>query len=129
MLPQSQTQRGTRYTPHLTRFYATLGPSLLTPFIQEYLESVKVKCKPLPAAVEDRGREIYKIRIGGYDLRKQMFKGWVEVEKFSRNGIEGSYCLMRRDEVNIRLTCPLGPILTAVFNREILFRGDSSGRD
>ncbi|KAF5357572.1 hypothetical protein D9757_013018 [Collybiopsis confluens] len=41
----SQTQAGARYTPHLTRFYASLGPALLMPMIKETLELMGVKCK------------------------------------------------------------------------------------
>jgi serine/threonine-protein kinase Chk1 len=47
-----------------------------------------------------RGLDLYKLRIGGWDKRKQMFKGWVDVEPFSRYGMEGSFCVMRRDEGN-----------------------------
>ncbi|KDR70014.1 hypothetical protein GALMADRAFT_76739 [Galerina marginata CBS 339.88] len=107
----SQTQSGSRYTPHLTRFYASLGPSLLIMLIQEYLESPDTRCKtklaPKPV-VNERGVEVWKLRIGGWDLRKQMFKGWVEVERFvyrptghmGDEEIEGSFCVMRRDEGN-----------------------------
>jgi len=64
----------------LTRFYASLAPPLLTPLIQEFLEN-------------------YKLRIGGKDARKEKFKGWVEVENFTWNGVQGSLCLMKKDEV------------------------------
>ncbi|PPQ83836.1 hypothetical protein CVT25_000895 [Psilocybe cyanescens] len=99
----SQTQAGARYTPHLTRFYSSLGPSLLVKLIQEFLEHPDVKCKTklgsLPS-INERGVEVYKMRIGGWDARKQVFKGWVDVEKFSYRGAEGSFCVMRRDEGN-----------------------------
>ncbi len=98
---QSQTQTGARYTPYLTRFYAALGPGLLTGLIQEALEAMKVKTKPLPpSATNDGGSELHRIRIGGYDRRRQLFKGWVEVERFTYRGAEGSFCVMRRDEGN-----------------------------
>jgi len=32
-------------TPHLTRFYASLAPSLLMALIKEFLEGLGVKCK------------------------------------------------------------------------------------
>ncbi|KAH9487412.1 Serine/threonine-protein kinase CHK1 [Psilocybe cubensis] len=97
----SQTQHGSRYTPNLTRFYSSLGPSLLIALIKEYLEQpdVGVKCKlGAEPIVNERGIEVYRMRIGGWDARKQMFKGWVDVEKFAYRGEEGAFCLMRRDE-------------------------------
>ena len=96
---QSQTQSGNRYTPHLTRFYAALGPSLLMSLIKESLESLHVKCKLAPS-INDRGIETLRLRVGGYDLRKEMFKGWVEVERFVYRTSEGSFCVMKRDEVS-----------------------------
>ncbi|KIM47281.1 hypothetical protein M413DRAFT_23502 [Hebeloma cylindrosporum] len=96
----SQTQSGARYTPHLTRFYTSLGPSLIITLIKEALENEKVKCKDAPVIKNDRGVELHKLRIGGWDMRKQMFKGWVDVEPFSYRGVEGSFCVMRRDEGN-----------------------------
>lgn len=96
---QSQTQSGTRYTPHLTRFYASLSPSLLISLIKEYLESQNVQCRSLPPTDNERGIEVYKLRVGGWDLRRERFKGWVEVEKFTWNAVDGSFCLMRKDEV------------------------------
>ncbi|KAF9445891.1 CAMK/CAMKL/CHK1 protein kinase [Macrolepiota fuliginosa MF-IS2] len=94
----SQTQSGSRYTPHLTRFYASLGPSLLFNIIHETLVSLNVQCKVAPV----RDNEPHKLRIGGHDKRRMAFKGWVYVEKFvyrDRN-IEGSFVLMTRDEGN-----------------------------
>jgi len=94
---QSQTQSGSRYTPHLTRFYASLSPSLLAPLIQESLESFHVKCK---AASPDGSNEVrYRLRVGGYDRRRVVFKGWVDIEPFSSHGHQGSFCVMRRDVV------------------------------
>jgi serine/threonine-protein kinase Chk1 len=95
---KSQTQSGNRYTPHLTRFYAALGPALLMPLIQESLEAINVRCKGAPIR-EDQGPQVLRLRIGGYDRRKVMFKGWVEVERFSYRGSEGSFCVMQRDVV------------------------------
>ncbi|KAF8959862.1 kinase-like domain-containing protein [Flammula alnicola] len=96
----SQTQSGSRYTPHLTRFYASLGPSLIMSFIKESLEKMGIQCKMLPVVPNDRGAEVHKLRVGGWDRRKQVFKGWVDVERFSYRGAEGSFCVMRRDEGN-----------------------------
>ncbi|KAF9482952.1 CAMK CAMKL CHK1 protein kinase [Pholiota conissans] len=97
----SQTQSGARYTPHLTRFYASLGPALLMGLIHEALEALSVKCKIAPAVKEGPGgSQRHRLRIGGWDKRRQMFKGWVEVERFTYRGAEGSFCVMRRDEGN-----------------------------
>ncbi|KAF8060725.1 kinase-like domain-containing protein [Lyophyllum atratum] len=92
----SQTQSGSRYTPHLTRFYASLGHTLLMPLIQESLEALNVRCKAAPPVEGPDGP--LRLRIGGYDARKMMFKGWVDVEKFTYRGSVGSYCIMQRDE-------------------------------
>lgn len=43
----------------------------------------------------------YRLRIGGFDKRKVMFKGWVEVEPFEYRGSDGSFCVMQRDEVRV----------------------------
>ncbi|KAF4622994.1 hypothetical protein D9613_001342 [Agrocybe pediades] len=97
----SQTQSGARYTPHLTRFYAAIGPSLLIGFIKEFLESANCQSRSIPPEKNEHGDgEVYRLRIGGYDTRKQKFKGWVDVENFKYKGTEGSFCVMRRDEGN-----------------------------
>ena len=98
---QSQTQHGTRYTPHLTRFYASIGPTLLMQFIEESLKALDVKCKSAPSREDSKGTEVLRLRIGGYDKRKVMFKGWVEVEAFSYGGQKGTFCVMQRDVVSI----------------------------
>jgi serine/threonine-protein kinase Chk1 len=74
-----------------------LGPFLLISLIQESLESLGVKCKNAPRASGQDGP--LKLRVGGYDRRKMMYKGWVEVENFSYRGLEGSFCVMKRDVV------------------------------
>ncbi|KAG5650531.1 hypothetical protein H0H81_011920 [Sphagnurus paluster] len=94
----SQTQSGSRYTPHLTRFYAALGHTLLMPLIQESLEALNVRCKAAPT--DGGADEPLRLRVGGYDARKVMFKGWVDVEKFVYRGSVGSYCVMQRDVVS-----------------------------
>lgn len=68
--------------------------------IKEALESEGVRCKDVPVIKNERGMELHKLRVGGFDMRKQMFKGWVDVEPFSYRGVEGSFCVMRRDEGN-----------------------------
>lgn len=65
--------------------------------IVEALQGLGVRCKTGEPAIP--GNETLRLRIGGYDVRKQMFKGWVEVEKFCYRGDEGSFCVMQRDQV------------------------------
>ncbi|EAU93582.1 CAMK/CAMKL/CHK1 protein kinase [Coprinopsis cinerea okayama7 len=89
----SQTQSGPRYVPNLTRFYASAPPTVLMPLIQETLEGMNVKCK-----LDPRSKMVLLLRIGGYDKRKLKFRGWVNVESFSKHGYEGSFCGMARDE-------------------------------
>ena len=69
--------------------------------IKESLETLHVKCKVAPSSVDERGMETMRLRIGGHDLRKEMFKGWVEVERFVYRSSEGSFCVMKRDEVSL----------------------------
>ncbi|KAF7974169.1 hypothetical protein HWV62_13295 [Athelia sp. TMB] len=89
---------GRRYTPHLTRFYASIPPSALMPLAKATLEELGVKCK-LGEAIEGGA---LRLRVGGYDQRKVMFKGWVEIERFAYRGTEGSFCIMQRDEAPLR---------------------------
>ncbi|KZT71090.1 CAMK/CAMKL/CHK1 protein kinase [Daedalea quercina L-15889] len=100
----SQTQSGTRYTPHLTRFYARLQPHLMLPLIEEALTAQGVKWKPAQEVVfeEPGGGEVQalRMRIGGHDRRRLMFKGWVELEPFEVRGRSGTYCIMARDQGN-----------------------------
>jgi serine/threonine-protein kinase CHEK1 len=49
--------------------------------------------------------ETLRLRVGGHDLRKEMFKGWVEVERFVYRSSEGSFCVMKRDEVSVFFWC------------------------
>jgi serine/threonine-protein kinase Chk1 len=120
----SQTSSGgSRYIGSLTRFYASLRPARLAPIIQASLETLGVKVKvavvPPPevgadeTAYEDLGeddrerrrkKEKVRLRIGGYDSRRVVFKGWVEIEYFRREGMgmgrgwEGSFVVFSRDE-------------------------------
>ncbi|KAI5122878.1 hypothetical protein M0805_003330 [Coniferiporia weirii] len=94
----SQTQSGRRYTPHLTRFYSSLAPGDLMALIVDAVASLGVKSKVAPPdpGTPDRLR----LRVGGFDRRKEMFKGWVEAEPFVYRGIEGTFCVMQRDQGN-----------------------------
>jgi hypothetical protein len=130
---QSQTQSGNRYTPHLTRFYAALGPALLMPLVQESLEAMNVRCKVAPVREDQHGQASLRLRIGGYDRRKVMFKGWVEVERFTYRGSEGSFCVMQRDVVCVVLPffielLPRYQFLIVRLYRAIQSHGASCGR-
>ncbi|KAF7344003.1 Protein kinase domain-containing protein [Mycena venus] len=81
----SQTQSGTRYTPHLTRFYASLPPAHILP--------------PHPRSSPSLSSPL-RLRIGGHDARKEVFRGWVEVEQFEYHGDHGSFCVMQKDSGN-----------------------------
>ena len=73
-----------------------MGHTLLLPIIQESLEAMNVRCKAAPS---EPGAPL-RLRIGGYDKRKIMFKGWVTVEKFVYGGNEWTFCVMQRDVVS-----------------------------
>ena len=56
-----------------------------------------VKYKDAKVAPGSRGA--YRLRVGGYDKRKIMFKGWVELEVFTRAHVSGAFCVIQRDVV------------------------------
>lgn len=103
---QSQTQSGTKYNAHLTRFYARLPPAPLLQAIEQSLLTLGVRCKPpsnLPSPETEEWTNLKRVamKIGGYDRRKEMFKGYVEVESFSHGFLEGgSLVVMKRDQVS-----------------------------
>ncbi len=74
--------------------------------IQEALTDFGVKFKP-PARVQTQGQDpeagMLKMRIGGYDKRKLMFKGVIELEDFEYAGHSGTFCVMHRDQVRFFL--------------------------
>src|ERR1700749_3087423 len=79
-----------KYSPHLTRFFASLPPKKLAPLLIEALNALGVKNKvKSPAAV----------LVGGYDMRKEKFKGRVIFEGFEWKGVECSIVEMAREEV------------------------------
>ncbi|EJD07738.1 CAMK/CAMKL/CHK1 protein kinase [Fomitiporia mediterranea MF3/22] len=94
----SQTQRGRRYTPHLTRFYSSLGPEGLMELVMTAVTELGVKSKL--AQPDPSEPERLRLRVGGYDKRHEVFKGWIEIEPFVYQGIEGSFCIMQRDQGN-----------------------------
>jgi len=91
----SQTQGGTRYTPHLTRFWASIPPRELSVAIESALGAQGVRAA---RAVDDSNGE-WRYRVGGLDHRRMPFKGWVIVEPFDTADCSvRSFCLMQRDE-------------------------------
>ena len=88
---QTQTQNGARYDPHLTRFYASILPQDLLTFIISAITGFGLKYKMKSA--------VCAARIGGYDRRREVFKGVIEVEPFNWDDSEGSRCVMRREQV------------------------------
>lgn len=73
-------------------------------FVQETLEGFEVKCKVGSPKEDPDGTVTYRLRIGGFDRRKMMFKGWVEVEAFSYRSHKGSFCVMQRDVVSVMVS-------------------------
>lgn len=69
------------------------------PLISQVLEDYKVKFRE-PERTPDG---ITRMRVGGHDKRKLMFKGWIELEDFEYEGKEGSFCVMQRDQVCVPL--------------------------
>lgn len=98
-LKQSQTQNGTRYTPHLTRFYTSCSPCKLRPLLLQTFQNFGVKFRQSSSGTHTR--------IGGYDARKEVYKGTVEIEPFTMGGRDGSFCVMKRDKVScvVRRVC------------------------
>jgi len=84
-----------KYSPHLTRFFASLPPNKLAPLLIEALSALGVKYKvKLPTTV----------LVGGYDMRKEKFKGRVVLEGFKWKGVECSIVEMAREEVKERFS-------------------------
>lgn len=95
-LLQSQTQGGTRYTPHLTRFWASISPPELIVAIERALGGLSVR---VVRAVNGPNGEL-RCRIGGLDARRVPYKGWATVEPSAMaDGTVRSFCIMQRDEV------------------------------
>ncbi|KAI0083554.1 CAMK/CAMKL/CHK1 protein kinase [Irpex rosettiformis] len=96
----SQTQAGRRYTPVLTRFYSSLLPGILLPLITESLTDLKVKWKVSDPKKPTDGAQRWKMRVGGFDKRKLIFKGTIELEEFENGDHKGTFCVMHRDQGN-----------------------------
>lgn len=91
----SQTQGGTRYTPNLTRFWASITPPELIVAIERALGGLSVRAV---RAVNGPKGEL-RCRIGASDARRVPYKGWAIVESFATaDGSMRSLCIMQRDE-------------------------------
>lgn len=59
-----------------------------------------------------KGLVSLSLKIGGYDMRKEIFKGYVEIEEFEYRDLEGSFVVLRRDQVGFLSfspsPCPYG---------------------
>lgn len=49
---------------------------------------------------DEANPERLRLRVGGYDRRREVFKGWIEVEPFVYQGLDGSFCVMSRDQAS-----------------------------
>ena len=106
-----------KYSPHLTRFFASLPPKILAPLLIEALSALGVKYKVKPPAT---------VLVGGFDVRKEKFKGRVMLEGFEWKGVECSIVEMAREEVK-EMYFESCTELTLI-SRETRFRGDNFGR-
>jgi len=96
--------------------------------IKESLEGMGITCKIAPHADSREGP--LRLRVGGFDRRKMMFKGWVEVESFSRTGHEGSFCVMQRDVVWVLIPLSFQLIYFFLYQnlRATLYLGGNFGK-
>lgn len=126
----SQTALGARYTPSWTRFYARLVPGALKALVVETLQQQRIRYKelaPRSVAYSERGELFvacpgealegrapivrHRIRVGGHDKRKLIYKGTIELEEFVSEelGIRGTFCVMNREKVRgVLLRCGVG---------------------
>ena len=107
-----------KYSPHLTRFFTSLPPNKLAPLLIEALNAIGVKNKVKPSAT---------VLVGGYDMRKEKFKGRVMFEGFEWKGVECSIVEMAREEVRGLFSGELHRA-NAYSSRAIRFHGDNFGK-
>ncbi|CUA73994.1 serine/threonine-protein kinase Chk1 [Rhizoctonia solani] len=98
----SQTQGGTRYTPALTRFYASLPPDEFLPILVTALQGDGVKCAKGDEDSDDAHPGRVSFRIGGLDKRREQFRGTIELEPFrlADREVDGSFVIMSRERGN-----------------------------
>ncbi|KZV80695.1 Pkinase-domain-containing protein [Exidia glandulosa HHB12029] len=95
----SQTQTGRRYVQQLTRFYASIPPDEVKARIIAALTSLpgKIKYQERPAQHPVR----HVLRVGGYDARREPFKGFIDIEEYNRPDMgKISYIVFKRDVGN-----------------------------
>ncbi|KAI6153067.1 kinase-like domain-containing protein [Pisolithus tinctorius] len=88
----SQTQRGRRIL-HISRVLCEESPDVL-------LERIKTGLDSMRLAPDAEGQT--HLRVAGRDARKQVFKGWIDLEHYTYDGCPASFCIMRRD-----VGCPI----------------------
>lgn len=85
-----------------------------------------VKTKRTKNRVESPGKPFtLSLKCGGFDLRKEVFKGYIEMEEWSYRDIEGSFVVLRRDQVRARRSCKSRCLISF---RAIPSAGDSFGK-
>ncbi|PVF94416.1 Pkinase-domain-containing protein [Serendipita vermifera] len=87
----TQLPTGLRHSPHLTRFFASLPVNQLSTLLLQALQVLGVKTKEKPPNM---------IVIGGYDPRKERYKGRITMESFSWHERECCFVEMAREEGN-----------------------------
>ena len=106
-----------KYSPHLTRFFTSLPPDDLAPILIEALNALGVKHKVKPPAT---------VLVGGYDARKEKFKGRIMLEGFKWREVECSIAEMARQEARWIFSEELHRA-NASSLRAIRFRGGNFG--
>ena len=85
-----------RYIPQLTRFYASAEPNGLKEHILDALTGLPGKIKYQERSPQSPTTIL--LRVGGYDARREPWKGFIEIEPFpSREHGMLSLCIMKRD--------------------------------
>ena len=98
-VPRPQTVAPTGAAVH-TRFFSSSPPALLVPMLVMALRSYRFRVEaPSSDSDPSSAAELTRLRVGGVDHRRQPFRGWLEVEEFPCRGGDGSYVLLRRDQV------------------------------
>ncbi|CCA68771.1 related to checkpoint kinase chk1 [Serendipita indica DSM 11827] len=87
----TQLPSGIRHSPHLTRFFAVLPDSQLRALLIQALQSLGVKTREDPPS---------SIVLGGFDARKERFKGRLSIEKFVWRERDCCFVEMAREEGN-----------------------------
>ena len=68
--------------------------------MQEFFAENGIQCTRPKMIESGQDKGMWKMKVGGYDRRKLIFKGTIEVEPFERTGVEGSFVVMARTQVS-----------------------------